>query len=73
MLHAKVAALAVEGLGLPPDPEIYFVQSGGREKGRVRSPWDGKIKYFSVRRRRKRDWNETLKLYDMVDYPADEF
>jgi len=27
---------------------------------------------FSVRRRRKRDWNETLRLYDKTDYPADD-
>lgn len=72
-LHSRVMVLAVEGLGLPSDPETFFTQSGGREKGRVRSLWDGKIKYFSVRRRRKRDWNETLRLYDMVDYPDDAF
>ena len=36
-LHARVVVLAVEGLGLPSDPETFFTQSGGREKGRVRS------------------------------------
>jgi hypothetical protein len=25
-----------------------------------------------LRRRRKRDWNETLRLYDKVEYPQDE-
>lgn len=72
-LHARVKTLAVEGLGLPADPETFFAEIGGREKGRVRSPWDGKIKYFSVKRRRKRDWNEILRLYDVVDYPDDVF
>ncbi|KAI5117785.1 hypothetical protein M0805_000428 [Coniferiporia weirii] len=72
-LYARVMRLAVEGLGLPADPETYFTVDGVREKGRVRGRWEGKVKYFSVRRRRKRDWNETLKLYDMVDYPEDSF
>ncbi|KAF9812554.1 hypothetical protein IEO21_06144 [Rhodonia placenta] len=71
-LHERVMDLAVNTLGLPPDPEHYFVQSGGKEKGRVRGRWASKTKYFSVRRRRKRDWNETLRLYDQVDYPEDE-
>lgn len=80
-LHARVLELAVDRdggedalLGLPADPETFFVQQGAgkREKGRVRTPWEGKLKYFSVRRRRKRDWNETLRLYDVVDYPADD-
>ncbi|KAI5117786.1 hypothetical protein M0805_000429 [Coniferiporia weirii] len=70
-LYARVMQLAVEGLGLPADPETYFTVDGGREKGRVRGRWEGKVKYFSMKRRRKRDWNETLKLYDVVDYPED--
>ncbi|PCH43445.1 hypothetical protein WOLCODRAFT_138348 [Wolfiporia cocos MD-104 SS10] len=72
-LHARVMELAVGTLGLPPDPEVHFAESGGREKGRVRGRWASKAKYFSVRRRRKRDWNETLRLYDQVDYPEDEY
>ncbi|KAI0949298.1 hypothetical protein AcW1_008952 [Taiwanofungus camphoratus] len=71
-LHTRVTDLAVHILGLPHDPEQYFSQSGSREKGRVMGRWEGKTKYFSVRRRRKRDWNETLRLYDQVDYPEDE-
>ncbi|EIW83042.1 hypothetical protein CONPUDRAFT_164054 [Coniophora puteana RWD-64-598 SS2] len=42
------------------------------EKGRVRSRWESGAKYFSVRRRRKRDWGETLRLYEKVDFPNDE-
>lgn len=72
-LHARLMVLAVEYMKLPPDPETYFFESGGKEKGRIRSRWEEKVKYFSVKRRRKRDWNETLKLYDTVNYPADSF
>ncbi|OAX40111.1 hypothetical protein K503DRAFT_864905 [Rhizopogon vinicolor AM-OR11-026] len=70
-LHARLMNLAVGTLGLPDDPERFFVESGGKQKGRVRSKWDSGAKYFSVRRRRKRDWNETLRLYDQVDYPEE--
>ncbi|KAL0956352.1 hypothetical protein HGRIS_002502 [Hohenbuehelia grisea] len=70
-LHSRIMNLAVQ-IGLPDDPETHFVQAGGREKGRVRGRWDSSARYFSVRRRRKRDWNETLRLYDKVDYPEDE-
>lgn len=68
-LHSRIVNLAVRTLGLPENPERYFLESGGREKGRVKSKWESGAKYFSVRRRRKRDWNETLRLYDKVDYP----
>jgi len=68
-LHARVMDLAVNTLGLPPDPEHYFQEAGGREKGRTRGRWASKAKYFSLRRRRKRDWNEILRLYDEVNYP----
>jgi glycerol-3-phosphate O-acyltransferase/dihydroxyacetone phosphate acyltransferase len=71
-LHSKVMDLAVESLGLPDDPEGYFTEAGGREKGRVRGRWESRTRYFSVRRRRKKDWNETLRLYDKVDFPNDE-
>lgn len=79
-LHERVMGLAVNELGLPSDPEAYFTQVDGadekgnwrREKGRVRGRWDSSARYFSVKRRRKRDWNETLRWYDKVDYPKDE-
>ncbi|KAF7985042.1 hypothetical protein HWV62_8877 [Athelia sp. TMB] len=69
-LHVRVMKLAISTLGLPADPETHFLEAGGREKGRVRSRWESGAKYFSVRRRRKRDWNETLRLYDKSDYPT---
>ena len=71
-LHARLMVLATQYLSLPPDPEAFFSMVGGKEKGRVRGKWEGKVKYFSVRRRRKRDWNETLRLYDAHDYPDDK-
>ncbi|KIP05114.1 hypothetical protein PHLGIDRAFT_74780 [Phlebiopsis gigantea 11061_1 CR5-6] len=79
-LHTRIMSLAVHVLGLPDDPETYFAQvddgesgKGKKDKGRVRGRWESKTKYFSIRRRRKRDWNETLRLYDKVDYPDDPY
>lgn len=69
-LYARVMKLSTGTLGLPEDPETHFLEAGGREKGRVRGRWESKARYFSVRRRRKRDWNETLRLYDKTDYPT---
>jgi len=71
-LHARVLQLATQTLGLPDDPEAYFARHGGKEKGRVRGSWESGSRYFSIKRRRKRDWNETLRLYDVVDYPKEE-
>ncbi|KAH0588888.1 hypothetical protein H2248_004677 [Termitomyces sp. 'cryptogamus'] len=70
-LHSRVMNLA-HTIGLPGDPESHFMETGGKEKGRVSDPWDSTRRYFSIRRRRKRDWNETLRLYDKVDYPDDD-
>ena len=71
-LHTRIHNLAVGTLGLPADPEKYFLEKGGREKGRVGGRLDSGAKYFSIRRRRKRDWNETLRLHDIVDYPEED-
>ena len=70
-IHSRLHELAVNGLGLPRDPETYFTQSGERQKGRVTGHWAGRAKYFSVRRRRKRDWNETLRLHEQFDWDSD--
>jgi glycerol-3-phosphate O-acyltransferase/dihydroxyacetone phosphate acyltransferase len=56
-------------MGLPDDPETYFTRSDGWQRGQVKGRWDSGARYFSLRRRRKRDWNEVLRLYDKVDYP----
>ncbi|KAL0578291.1 hypothetical protein V5O48_003702 [Marasmius crinis-equi] len=71
-LHGRVMDMAIS-LDLPANPEEYFAAVGGKQKGRVRGLWESKAKYFSIRRRRKRDWNETLRLYDKVDYPEDDY
>ncbi|KAH9957909.1 hypothetical protein BC827DRAFT_1261442 [Russula dissimulans] len=71
-LHRRVVDLAVHGLGLPDDPERYFVEYGEKDKGRVVGRWASKTNYFSVRRRRKRDWNETMRLYEQFDYPPED-
>lgn len=68
-LHRRLTHLAVHGLGLPANPEGYF---GGKDKGRVIGYWASRAEYFSVRRRRKRDWNETLRLYEQFDYPPED-
>ncbi|KAF9070113.1 hypothetical protein BDP27DRAFT_1392088 [Rhodocollybia butyracea] len=60
-LHGRIMDLAIS-LGLPSNPEQFFAEAGGIEK----------TGYFSIKRRRKRDWNETLRLYDKVDYPDDD-
>lgn len=72
-LHSRVMNLAITKLDLPEDSEQYFSHVGGREKGRIRGSWDSRARYFSIKRRRKRDWNETLRLYDQVDYPDGAF
>ncbi|KAG8924248.1 hypothetical protein FRC02_010552 [Tulasnella sp. 418] len=41
------------------------------QKGRSGGAWDSGARYFSIRRRRKRDWNETLRWFDAAD-PKDE-
>ena len=69
-LHERVRELSMKSMQLPQNPEDHFSSSGGRHKGRVGSTtWESSTKYFSLRRRRKRDWNETLRLYDVVDFP----
>ncbi|TFK23664.1 acyltransferase-domain-containing protein [Coprinopsis marcescibilis] len=71
-LHSRVANLAMNVLGLPAEPEKHFAKIGGREKGRITGDWDERARYFSIKRRRKRDWNEVLRLYDKVDYPVED-
>ncbi|KAK7472659.1 hypothetical protein VKT23_000772 [Stygiomarasmius scandens] len=71
LLQNEVMALAL-ALNLPTNPEFHFAEVGGKEKGRIRGNWESKARYFSIKRRRKRDWNETLRLYDKVDYPEDD-
>ncbi|EAU91505.1 hypothetical protein CC1G_01994 [Coprinopsis cinerea okayama7 len=71
-LYSRVSNVAVSALGLPDEPEKYFSQIEGRHKGRILGEWDGRARYFSLKRRRKRDWDEVLRLYEKVDYPSED-
>lgn len=58
--------MATEVLALPKDPEAEFLVVSGEEgddqpsrwekhqRGRTRGGWDSALRYFSIRRRRKR-------------------
>ncbi|KAI0283719.1 hypothetical protein BGY98DRAFT_1093805 [Russula aff. rugulosa BPL654] len=71
-LHRRVVHLAVDKIGLPTDPERHFVVCGEKDKGGVVGRWAKEMEYFSVLRRRKRHWNETLRLYEQqFDYPPE--
>jgi glycerol-3-phosphate O-acyltransferase/dihydroxyacetone phosphate acyltransferase len=70
-LHHRVVHLAVDELGLPTDPERHFVVCG-EANGRVVGRWAKEINYFSLWRRRKRSWNETLRLYEQFNYPPED-
>ncbi|KIO31598.1 hypothetical protein M407DRAFT_14069 [Tulasnella calospora MUT 4182] len=82
-LHGRVMNVATEVLGLPKDPEAEFLVVEGEEgddqpsrwakhqRGRTRGGWDSALRYFSIRRRRKRDWNETLRWFDATEFPKE--
>lgn len=67
-LQGRVMDFATHALGLPADPEKAFLVDGeGRDggdelpsrwgkhqRGRTRGRWDDAVRYFSIRRRRKR-------------------
>lgn len=59
-LYHRVMVLAVDSLGMPKEPEKYFRERGGHEKGRVRGKWESSAGYFSIRRRRKRDVGDSI-------------
>ncbi|GAB1519041.1 hypothetical protein RhiTH_002107 [Rhizoctonia solani] len=81
-IHARVMKLAIERLELPANPEEFFSTKkspgprwdtkGGADKGRTQGLWARGTRYFSLRRRRKRDWNETMRWYDQTYFPDDE-
>ncbi|GAA5854962.1 hypothetical protein JCM9279_003589 [Rhodotorula babjevae] len=80
-LRMRVERLAVERAGLPRDAEV-FVQERDKRWNKVglaalpgssfldRFAFD--VGFFDVRRRRKKDWNEALKLWDQTEYVDDE-
>ncbi|BGP43849.1 hypothetical protein JCM10449v2_007906 [Rhodotorula kratochvilovae] len=80
-LRARVERLAVERAGLPRDAEV-FIRERERRWRRVGLPaipgssfasrFAFDVGFFDVRRRRKKDWNEALKLFDQTEFAEDE-
>ncbi|CAG8770176.1 17529_t:CDS:2, partial [Racocetra persica] len=56
-IKERVQILAVNELGLPENPEILVSKSKPRGLG-----------YFSIKKRRKKDYNEVLRLWDVSAY-----
>ncbi|KAM0789882.1 hypothetical protein ACM66B_006726 [Microbotryomycetes sp. NB124-2] len=70
-LRVRVERLAVERCGLPADAEKWFFaeEKAARRRWVPRKP--GFLDFFSIKRRRKKDWNEALKLSDTNWFPED--
>ncbi|KAF9428033.1 hypothetical protein BGZ94_003558 [Podila epigama] len=66
-LAGRVHAFAVQQLGLPEDPED-LVKENKTRKANV--GWLGRLSgsYFSIKRRRRKDWNEVMRLHDVSHY-----
>jgi glycerol-3-phosphate O-acyltransferase/dihydroxyacetone phosphate acyltransferase len=58
-LWERVVEVATGRLGLPRNAEELVVNKRGLRR---------RLGYFSVKRRKKKDWNEVLRLYDVTDY-----
>ena len=58
-LYERVVKVATGRLGLPRNAEELLGNKGGLRR---------RLGYFSVKRRKKKDWNEVLRLYDVTDY-----
>ncbi|BGP20615.1 hypothetical protein JCM10213_007151 [Rhodosporidiobolus nylandii] len=77
-LRERVEKLAVERAGLPRDAGVFVRERERRLKrlglGRLEdgvASWLGWAGFFDPRRRRKKDWNEALKLFDQTEYAED--
>ncbi|KAF9956515.1 hypothetical protein BGZ70_009848 [Mortierella alpina] len=66
-LAQRVHDFAVEHLKLPEDPEDLVKENKTKK---VDSGWMGKLSgsYFSIKRRRRKDWNEVMRLHDVSHY-----
>ncbi|KAF9357215.1 hypothetical protein BGX34_009501 [Mortierella sp. NVP85] len=66
-LAQRVNEFAVQYLKLPEDPE-ELVQENRTHK--ANSGWFGRLSgsYFSIKRRRRKDWNEVMRLHDVTNY-----
>ncbi|KAF9952235.1 hypothetical protein BGZ72_006432 [Mortierella alpina] len=66
-LAHRVHEFAVGYLKLPEDPEGLVKENKTKK---VDSGWIGKLSgsYFSIKRRRRKDWNEVMRLHDVSHY-----
>ncbi|KAF9337261.1 hypothetical protein BG006_005661 [Podila minutissima] len=66
-LAGRVHEFAVKQLGLPDDPEELVKENKTRT---ANVGWLGKLSgsYFSIKRRRRKDWNEVMRLHDVSHY-----
>ncbi|GAA5869339.1 hypothetical protein JCM8547_008648 [Rhodosporidiobolus lusitaniae] len=75
-LRERVERLAVERAGLPRDAGVFVRQRERRLKvlglGRLEGGVREWLRFVDPRRRRKKDWNEALKLFDQTEYAEDE-
>ncbi|GAA5977167.1 hypothetical protein JCM11641_003864 [Rhodosporidiobolus odoratus] len=71
-LREGVERLAVERAGLPRESGGFVRERERRLRrlglGRVEEGLRGWVGFFDPRRRRKKDWNEALKLFDQTEY-----
>ncbi|KAG0274859.1 hypothetical protein BGZ95_009409 [Linnemannia exigua] len=66
-LESRVQDFAVQFLQLPEDPEELVKENKTKKAD---SGWMGKLSgsYFSIKRRRRKDWNEVMRLHDVSHY-----
>lgn len=66
-LAGRVHEFAVQFLKLPEDPEELVKENKTKKAD---SGWMGKLSgsYFSIKRRRRKDWNEVMRLHDVSHY-----
>ncbi|KAF9090676.1 hypothetical protein BGX29_011347 [Mortierella sp. GBA35] len=66
-LAVRVQDFAVQYLKLPEDPEDLVKENKTKKAD---SGWMGKLSgsYFSIKRRRRKDWNEVMRLHDVSHY-----
>ncbi|KAI8599631.1 hypothetical protein EDD21DRAFT_307746 [Dissophora ornata] len=66
-LAGRVHEFAVQYLKLPEDPEELARENRTRKEN---SGWFGRLSgsYFSIKRRRRKDWNEVMRLHDVTNY-----
>ncbi|GAA5971209.1 hypothetical protein JCM3765_007358 [Sporobolomyces pararoseus] len=75
-LRERVETLAVEKAGLPRDSKVFITSRERKWKarglGRLEEGVKGWMGFFDPRRRRKKDWNESLKMFDQTEFAEDE-